>query len=163
MDYTEKLTNITVLGAAGKMGSGILLLSALEAADHMLKPENKDKNFVVNAVDVTSSALPGLMAYIRAQVLKAAEKKTVLLRKLYANRKDLIENSDIIEAYIADVMSLIRPGTRIEAAYDSTLIFEAVSENADLKIRLFRQINENNPNKPWFFTNTSSVPIGRIR
>jgi 3-hydroxyacyl-CoA dehydrogenase len=162
MDYTEKLTNITVLGAAGKMGSGILLLSALEAADHMLKPENKDKNFVVNAVDVTSSALPGLMAYIRAQVLKAAEKKTVLLRKLYANRKDLIENSDIIEAYIADVMSLIRPGTRIEAAYDSTLIFEAVSENADLKIRLFRQINENNPNKPWFFTNTSSVPIGGL-
>lgn len=162
MDYTDKLTNITVLGAAGKMGSGILLLSALEAADHMLKPENKDKNFVVNAVDVTSSALPGLMAYIRAQVLKAAEKKTVLLRKLYANRKDLIENSDIIEAYIADVMSLIRPGTRIEAAYDSNLIFEAVSENADLKIRLFRQINENNPNKPWFFTNTSSVPIGGL-
>lgn len=162
MDYTEKLTNITVLGAAGKMGSGILLLSALEVADHMLKPENKDKHFVVNAVDVTSSALPGLMAYIRAQVLKAAEKKTVLLRKLYAGRKDLIENSEIIEAYISDVMSLIRPGTRIEAAYDSTLIFEAVSENADLKIRLFRQINENNPNKPWFFTNTSSVPIGGL-
>ncbi|HOI88393.1 MAG TPA: 3-hydroxyacyl-CoA dehydrogenase family protein [Lentimicrobium sp.] len=162
MEYTERLSNVSVLGAAGKMGSGILLLSALEVADQMLKPENKDKHFVVNAVDVTSSALPGLMKYIRAQVLKAAEKKTVLLRKLYAGRKDLIENSDIIGAYIEDVMGIIRPGIRIEAAYESTLIFEAVSENAGLKTRLFNQINENNPNKPWFFTNTSSVPIGGL-
>ncbi len=162
MEYTERLSNVTVLGAAGKMGSGILLLSALEVADEMLKPGNRDKHFVVNAVDVTSSALPGLMKYIRAQVLKAAEKKTVQLRKLYAGRMELIENSEIIEAYIDDVMGIIRPGTRIEAAYDSTLIFEAVSENAGLKTRLFRQINENNPNQPWFFTNTSSVPIGGL-
>ncbi|KAF0199862.1 MAG: 3-hydroxyacyl-CoA dehydrogenase [Bacteroidetes bacterium] len=162
MDYTERLSNVTVLGAAGKMGSGILLLTSLEIADLMLKPENKDRHFVVNAVDVTSGALPGLMNYIRGQVLKAAEKKVVMLRKVYAGRKDLIENSDIIEAYINDVMNLIRPGTRIEAAYDSTLVFEAVSENAALKTKLFRQINENNPNKPWIFTNTSSVPIGGL-
>lgn len=162
MDYTERLSNVTVLGAAGKMGSGILLLTSLEIADLMLKPENKDRHFVVNAVDVTSGALPGLMNYIRGQVLKAAEKKVVMLRKVYAGRKDLIENSDIIEAYINDVMNLIRPGTRIEAAYDSTLVFEAVSENAALKTKLFRQINENNPHKPWIFTNTSSVPIGGL-
>ncbi len=145
MDYTERLSNVTVLGAAGKMGSGILLLSALEVADLMLKPENKGKNFVINAVDVTTEALPGLINYIRGQVLKAAEKKVVMLRKVYADRQDLIENYDIIEAYINDVMSLIRPGTRIEAAYESTLVFEAVSENASLKTKLFRQINENNP------------------
>lgn len=162
MNYTDRLTNVSVLGAAGKMGSGILLLSALEVADQMLLPANKGRHFVVNAIDVTSSALPGLLSYIRAQVLKAAEKKTVQLRKLYADRADLIENSDIIEAYISDVMSLIRPGTRLEAAYDSTLIFEAVSEDAGLKTRLFTQINTNNPNQPWFFTNTSSVPIGGL-
>jgi 3-hydroxyacyl-CoA dehydrogenase len=162
MDYTERLSNVTVLGAAGKMGSGILLLSALEVADLMLKPENKGKNFVINAVDVTTEALPGLIYYIRGQVLKAAEKKVVMLRKVYADRQDLIENYDIIEAYINDVMSLIRPGTRIEAAYESTLVFEAVSENASLKTKLFRQINENNPKKPWIFTNTSSVPIGGL-
>ncbi|MFH1119278.1 MAG: 3-hydroxyacyl-CoA dehydrogenase family protein [Bacteroidota bacterium] len=162
MDYTERLSNVTVLGAAGKMGSGILLLSSLEIADLMLKPENKERHFVVNAIDVTSGALPGLMNYIRGQVLKAAEKKVVILRKVYDERKDLIENSEIIEAYVNDVMNLIRPGTRIEAAYDSTLVFEAVSENAALKTKLFRQINENNPHKPWIFTNTSSVPIGGL-
>lgn len=162
MEYTQRLTNISVLGAAGKMGSGILLLSALEVADQMMKPENKGQHFVVNAIDVTSSALPGLMQYIRDQVLKAAEKKTVQLRTFYADRAEVIENSEVIDAYVDDVMALIRPGTRIEAAYDSTLVFEAVSENASLKTKLFSQINENNPNKPWFFTNTSSVPIGGL-
>ncbi len=29
----------------------------------------------------------------------------------------------------------------------------------DLKIKLFSQIDQNNKNNPWFFTNTSSVPI----
>jgi len=160
MEYNERIQNVTVLGAAGKMGSGILLLMALEMADRKLA--DKDKNFVLNAVDVTSGALPGLMKYIRTQVLKAAEKKVVVLRKLYAERKDLIDNSEIIDEYINDVMSIIRPGTRMEAAYDSTLVFEAVSENAALKAQLFSQIDKNNALKPWFFTNTSSVPISGL-
>ena len=162
MDYNERIQNVTVLGAAGKMGSGILLLMALEMADQKLKPENKGKSFVLNAVDVTSGALPDLMKYIRTQVLKAAEKKVVALRAVYSDRKDLIENSQIIEEYINEVMTLVRPGTRIEAAYESTLIFEAVSENAALKAQLFTQIDSNNSLKPWFFTNTSSVPIAGL-
>ena len=141
MEYIDRIQNVTVLGAAGKMGSGILLLMALEMADQKLKPENKEKPFVLNAMDVTSGALPGLMKYIRAQVLKAAEKKVVALRKIYADRKDLIENAEIIDEYIEDVMSIIRPGTRIEVAYESTLVFEAVSENAALKAKLFSQID----------------------
>jgi len=27
---------------------------------------------------------------------------------------------------------------------------------------MFSQINQNNPNKPWFLTNTSSIPIGYL-
>lgn len=162
MTYTDRLTNVSVLGSAGKMGSGILLLAALEVADQMLKPENKDRHFVINAIDVSSAALPGLMKYIRAQVLKAAEKKVVLLRGLYAHRAELIENSEIIDAYVDDVMGLIRPSTRLEVAYESTLVFEAVSENEALKVKLFSQINENNALQPWFFTNTSSVPIAGL-
>ena len=162
MDYNERIQNVTVLGAAGKMGSGILLLMALEMADRNLLPENKNRNYVLNAMDVTSDALPGLMKYIRGQVLKAAEKKMVALRKMYQERRDLIDNSEIVEEYINDVMSIIRPSTRIEVAYESNLIFEAVSENAALKAKLFSQIDMNNPNKPWFFTNTSSVPISSL-
>jgi 3-hydroxyacyl-CoA dehydrogenase len=162
MDYVERFQNVTVLGAAGKMGSGILLLNALEMADLSLKPENKDKEFVLYAMDISQKALAGLIRYIRVQVLKAAEKKTVQLRKVYADRRDLIENSEIIEQYINDVMTIIRPVTTLESAYGSNLIFEAASENPKLKIQIFSQINKKNPNKPWFFTNTSSIPIGYL-
>ncbi|MEI6122839.1 MAG: 3-hydroxyacyl-CoA dehydrogenase family protein [Bacteroidota bacterium] len=162
MNYVEKLQNVTVLGAAGKMGSGILLLTAIEMADLSLKPENKDKLFVLYAMDISQKGLAGLMKYIQGQVVKQAEKKAVALRHIYADRKDLIENSDIIDQYVKDVMSIIRPVTTIESAYESTIVFEAASENPDLKIKMFSQINQNNANKPWFFTNTSSIPIGYL-
>ena len=102
------------------------------------------------------------MNYIRGQVLKAAEKKIVLLRKVYAEHRNLVENCDIINQYVIDVMNIIRPVTTLESAYESTLVFEAASENPDLKIKIFSQINKNNSNKPWFFTNTSSIPIGHL-
>jgi 3-hydroxyacyl-CoA dehydrogenase len=162
MQYIQRIQKVSVLGAAGKMGSGILLLTAIEMADQMLKPENKGKTFILNAIDTSDEGLVGLVKYVRSQVLKAAEKKIVALRKLYADKPALIENSEIIEAYVQDVMSVVRTTTRLEAAYDSTLVFEAVSENQALKEKLFHQINENNVNKPWFFTNTSSVPIGGL-
>ncbi len=162
MEYIQRIQNVSVLGAAGKMGSGILLLTAIEMADQMLKPENKGKTFVLNAIDTSDEGLSGLVKYVRTQVVKAAEKKAVALRQVYAGKAGLIENSDIIEAYVEDVMSVVRTTTRIEAAYDSALVFEAVSENQALKEKLFRMINENNSTKPWFFTNTSSVPIGGL-
>lgn len=162
MNYTEKFQNVTVLGAAGKMGSGILLLTVMEMADLSLKPENKGKQFLLYAVDINQTALSGLMKYIRAQVFKAAEKKTIALRKVYADHKNLIDNSEIIEQYVNDVMNILRPVTTLESAYESTLIFEAASENPALKIKMFSQINENNKSKPWFFTNTSSIPIGYL-
>lgn len=162
MTYDERLQHVSVLGAAGKMGSGILLLTAVEMADLSLKPENKGKRFVLNAIDLSDDGLAGLMDYLRAQVLKVAEKKTVWLRQMYADRSDLIENGEIIEQYIQDVLRIVRPTTAMEVAYRSNLIFEAVSENKDLKIKILSQIDRNNPNQPWYFTNTSSVPIHLI-
>jgi len=162
MDYTERLSNVTVLGAAGKMGSGILLLTALEMADLSLKPENKGKLFVINAIDVSHEALFGLMKYIRAQVLKAAEKKAVQLRAIYKDRADLIDNSEIVGQFVEDVMLLIRPSLSFEPAYHSNLIFEAIKEDPNLKVRILSQIDKQNPNEAWFFTNTSSIPITQL-
>jgi len=162
MNYLEKLQNVSVLGAAGKMGSGILLLTAVEMADQSLLPENKDKHFVLNAMDVSSEALQGLMRYLKTQVTKIAEKKTILLRKLYADRSDLIENFEIIDEYVFHVLSLVRPTVRLESTYDSNIIFEAIKEDPALKVKIFSQIKNNNPNNPWFFTNTSSIPISNL-
>jgi 3-hydroxyacyl-CoA dehydrogenase len=159
MTYEERLQNVSVLGAAGKMGSGILLLTAVEMADLALKPENKGKAFILNAIDVSPEGLSGLMRYLKEQVRKVAEKKTVWLRKMYADRDDLVENYEIIDEYIFDVMNVVRPATSMEVAYHSNLIFEAIIENKDLKVKLFSQIKNNSTTNPWFFTNTSSVPI----
>ena len=162
MNYNERLQNVTILGATGKMGSGILLLTAMEMADLKLKPENKDKEYVIYAMARRQKALSDLMIYIQEQVVKAAEKKTITLRKVYADRKDLINNSEIINQYVKDVMNVIRPVTTIESAFESLLIFEAISENPELKVQMLSQIDKNNKNKPWYFTNTSSIPIGYL-
>ncbi len=162
MNYEERLQNVSVLGAAGKMGSGILLLTALEMADLSLKPEGKGKKFVINAIDVSDEALKGLMKYLRTQVLKAAEKKIVALRSMYKEHPALIENSEIIDQYVTDVISLVMPSTRLEAALDSLLIFEAIKEDPEMKVKIFSYLRENNTHEPWFFTNTSSIPIGEL-
>jgi 3-hydroxyacyl-CoA dehydrogenase len=162
MNYEERLQNVSVLGAAGKMGSGILLLTALEMADLSLKPEAKGKKFVINAIDVSDDALRGLMKYLRTQVMKAAEKKIVALRSFYKNHPALIENSEIIDQYVSDVISLVMPSTHPQAALNSLLIFEAIKEDPELKVEIFSYLNENNPHQPWFFTNTSSIPIGEL-
>jgi 3-hydroxyacyl-CoA dehydrogenase len=162
MEYADRLENVTVLGAAGKMGSGIVLLTAMEMADLSLEPGQQSRTFSLNAVDVSPKALSGLLAYLRTQIQRAAEKKAVGLRKAYEAREDLVENEDIINQYVEDVLAVVHPTTKIEAAYDSGLVFEAVTESPDLKVKLLSQIHCHNSHDPWFFTNTSSIPISEL-
>ncbi|MDR4988558.1 MAG: 3-hydroxyacyl-CoA dehydrogenase family protein [Bacteroidales bacterium] len=162
MNYVEKLSHSAVLGAAGKMGSGITLLLATEMVDLSLKPENKDRLFRLHAIDISAKALQGLQDYLRAQLLRIAEKKAVALRAVYLNRHDLIENRDIIRQYVDDAMRLISFSTRAESAYDAHLVFEAAVEDVDLKVAMIRQIEENSAGEPWYLTNTSSIPISEL-
>ena len=162
MNYNERFENVTVLGAAGKMGSGILLLTAMEMYDISMKPENRDKHYILYALDISQKALSGLMTYIQDQLVKQAERKINALRENYKDRKDLTYNSEIIAQYVKDVMAMIRPVTTTESAYESHIIFEAASENPDLKTKIFAQINANSKCEPWFFTNTSSIPISYL-
>lgn len=162
MTYAERLENVTVLGAAGKMGSGIVLLTAMEMADLSLEPGNESLAFSLQAVDVSAPALAGLLKYLRSQVRRSAEQRTVWLRKAYEKRQDLIENEEMIDQYVEDVLAIVRPATRIEAAHSSTLVFEAISENPDLKVKLLSGINAHSSRPAWFFTNTSSIPISEL-
>jgi 3-hydroxyacyl-CoA dehydrogenase len=162
MNYADRLENVAVLGAAGKMGSGIVLLTAVEMADLGLDSANRSRGFALHAVDVSEKGLSGLMKYLRDQVRRAAEKKTVWLRTIYADRADLVENEEIIGQYIEDVLAVIRPTTRIEAAYGAGVVFEAINENLDLKVKLLGQIRSQHAGDPWFLTNTSSIPIHEL-
>jgi 3-hydroxyacyl-CoA dehydrogenase len=162
MNYAERLEKVAVLGAAGKMGSGIVLLTAMEMADLSLEPGNRSRDFALHAVDISEPALSGLLKYLRGQVRRAAEKKTIWLRSAYADRADLVENEEMIGQYIDDVLAVVRPTTRLEAAYGAGLVFEAANENPDLKVRLLGQIRGQNQKDAWFLTNTSSIPIHEL-
>ena len=162
MNYADRLAKVAVLGAAGKMGSGIVLLTAMEMADLSLESGQPASDKVLQAVDISEKALAGLMDYLRTQVQKAAEKKAVWLRKAYAGREDLIENEEIINRYVVDVLSVVRPSTQLEAAYNATLVFEAINENPDLKVKLLSEIKAHDIQDAWFLTNTSSIPISEL-
>jgi 3-hydroxyacyl-CoA dehydrogenase len=162
MDYAERLESVAVLGAAGKMGSGIVLLLAMEMADLRLSPANRARRYVLHAVDVSQDALAGLTTYVREQVRKAAEKRIVSLRGVYAESPTLVDNSDIVEQYVIDVLDIVRPATAIETAAAARVIFEAAPEDLELKVRLLTRTAAANPACPWVFTNTSSIPIQEI-
>lgn len=159
MNFDERLRNVSVIGAAGKMGSGISLLLAQEMAKQKLKSENQDVPYRLNLIDVNELALDGLLKYLRSQLTKAGEKTTVLLRSLYKNREDLVENYDIIDAFVDDAISVVRLGTDLNMVKDSHIIFEAIVEDKDVKVGLLKKVDQLSDKDTVYFTNTSSIPI----
>lgn len=159
MKNLDRYKNISVLGAAGKMGSGILLLNVLHSAKMMHHPDYVGQVFVVNAIDRSFEQLNGLNAYLKDHVQKWAEKNIVWLRKAYNNRPHLIDNKDIIDTFVFEALSLVKPSINIESTYHSTLVFEAIVEDENIKSEVLAQIKQNNPNDPYFLSNTSSIPI----
>jgi len=157
MTLDERLENVGVLGAAGKMGSGITLLVAQEMAK--LKVKNPDKGYHLYAMDISEKALDGLLAYVRKMATKSAEKGCVMLRELYKDRSDLIENSDIITQFTEDVMDVIRPVTDTAGFKDAHMIFEAIVEDEEVKCKVLDQVNDLCSEQTLYFTNTSSIPI----
>ncbi|MDH4223132.1 MAG: 3-hydroxyacyl-CoA dehydrogenase family protein [candidate division Zixibacteria bacterium] len=159
MNFDERLTNVSIIGAAGKMGSGIALLLAEEMAKSRLKPENKNKRYRLNLLDVNEDALDGLRVYLKSQMVKAGEKSTVLLRELYKDREDLVENYDVIAQFADDALAPLRMGTDINMVKDSKVIFEAILENKNLKVDILKKLNTICAKDTFYLTNTSSIPI----
>ncbi|MFH1197649.1 MAG: 3-hydroxyacyl-CoA dehydrogenase family protein [bacterium] len=157
MNYEQVLENVSVLGAAGKMGSGILLLTAVEMTD--LKIKTRNTNYKLNAIDVSENALTGVLKYVETQARKIAEKKIDFIKEHSPDEND---EGKLIEKYVSEVLSIINISTKMESAASSKIIFEAVNENPELKINLFTKIERMNNCNPWYFTNTSSVPIGYL-
>lgn len=159
MDLSERFQSVAVLGAAGKMGSGISSLLAVELGLQMLAPENHGKSYKLVLMDVSESALRGLRKYLKSQLLKAAEKMTVQLRALYTAREDLVENSEIINQFIEDVDSIVQCTTHLADVKSASMVFEAIIERLDIKLKVFNELREGCSPDTFFFTNTSSIPI----
>lgn len=157
MDLNTRMHHVSVVGAAGKMGSGISLLLARELAWRAL--ENPGETFILNLIDVNDAALQGLHRYLRDQALKEAEKQVSRLRRLYADREDLIDNGDMVQEFVHEVLLHLRTGKTLHLAQDSLLVFEAAFEKEELKRDLYQQLREICPPEAFFLTNTSSIPL----
>ncbi|MEO0185731.1 MAG: 3-hydroxyacyl-CoA dehydrogenase family protein [candidate division WOR-3 bacterium] len=160
MNLDERLQNVSVIGAAGKMGSGIAALIAQEML--RLKFENPDRIYRLNLIDVSEKGLDGLRDYLKAQFVRTAEKSIVSLRDMYKERVDLVENAEIVDAYVNDGMKLANFGTDLILAKDSRLIFEAIIEDEKIKIKTYKSLKKMISKDTLFLTNTSSIPIGYL-
>lgn len=153
MTLDERLQNVSVLGAGGKMGSGISLLLAQEMTLDQLR--NEDRQYVLNLMDVNPDALDGLKNYLKAQAKKYAAKQLEDLQQFFPGH----DEEEVAEGFSEKLFSIINPTTELEAASDSLMIFEAIIENVDVKVKVLKQLKGICPDNSYFFSNTSSIPI----
>ncbi len=161
MELDKRLTRVAVIGAAGKMGSGISLLLLQELSWMELTQTRKlgQGEFRIELIDQSEKGLCGLYQYLKVQLKRFAEQKIQKLREFWQEEPSLISNEEMIEAYIDGTMAMTRLSTEYSAAKDAHLVFEAILEEVDAKVSLYRRVEDATITTPLYFTNTSSIPI----
>jgi 3-hydroxybutyryl-CoA dehydrogenase len=74
----------------------------------------------------------------------------------------LVKKEKMTEAEKAAALARIRTSTDIAAIKDCDLVIEAATENLDLKLKIFRQLDELAPAGAIIASNTSSISITRL-
>ncbi len=159
MTLNDRLENVAVLGAGGKMGSGISLLLAQEMALQKLQPENRGRSYRLTLMDVNPEALKGLQEYLKAQGRKFAQKNAETLKPLLPGASTAEE---LETRFVSHLTAMLKPVTDLDALGNSHMVFEAILEKLDLKVRIYKQLKTNTPGETYFFTNTSSIPIKEL-
>jgi len=117
---------------AGTMGNGIAHVFAM-------------KNYKVALLDVSEKAL---------------EKAIATINK---NLDRMVAKEKISEADKAATLANIQTYTDMkEAVSNADLVVEAATENVDLKLKIFKQMDETAPADALLATNTSSISITKI-
>jgi 3-hydroxybutyryl-CoA dehydrogenase len=85
------------------------------------------------------------------------------LKTITANLDRIIAKGNLTEEQKAATLNNITTYTQLEAAAkDAGLIVEAATENIDLKLKIFKQMDELAPKDCILATNTSSISITKI-
>jgi 3-hydroxyacyl-CoA dehydrogenase len=160
----DALKRVAILGAAGKMGSGISLLLLQEMA---CKEAEKfgaigTGHFTLILIDSNEKGLKDLSHYLKEQLRRYAEQSINTIRSYFANNPQLISNEEIIDAFVDGAMDVVLLETETKEAKNAALIFEAIIENADVKAKVFSEIDAASSKKPFYLTNTSSIPISSL-
>ncbi len=156
MTLDERLQNVAVLGAGGKMGSGISLLLAREMTLQRLRT-NQPHQLIL--MDVAPAALEGLKGYLRQQSRRYALKNSPALQELYGPVPD---EEALADQFAEDVLATVKTCTKLEDVAPARMVFEAILEKLDLKISVYSQLREFCSGETFFFTNTSSIPIEQL-
>lgn len=151
----EKLKSVAVIGAGGKMGSGIALLLLQEMArlDTIKYGSSGSGHYRMTLIDANEDALFKLKEYLKTQLRKFAEQGINRLRQWFASNKQLVSNQEMVESFVNGAMDMIEFN---RSAKHAQLVFEAIVENVKIKAEIFKSLS--NPHA-YFFTNTSSIPI----
>ena len=159
MTLDNRLEKVAILGAGGKMGSGISLLFAQEMAIQKLRSENRNHDYQLTLIDVSAEALDGLQKYLQGQGKRFAQKSAEQLKELLPGAGSLEEMET---QFVDTLLSVLNPTTELNAAKDSHMVFEAILEKIDLKISVFKQLKEICAEDTYFFSNTSSIPLHEL-
>jgi|LakMenE01Jun11ns_1017448.scaffolds.fasta_scaffold9941441_2 3-hydroxyacyl-CoA dehydrogenase len=157
----ELLKNVCVLGAAGKMGSGIslLLLQEMARLEAELTGAVGGGDYHLLLIDENPSGLDSLKPYLREHLKRYAEKNINVLRKYFVSNMQLVSNEEMIDYFVIQAMDLVHFDTDINKIKNVDLLFEAIVENVDIKSKVLETIAANSYKPTFFFSNTSSIPI----
>lgn len=143
-DVGARLERVAVVGAAGKMGSGIAALLAQAMAHLKRDPHYRDRAFCLTLIDTRPEALPDLRGYIETQTARHARS---------------MADGEVVRTLVADTLSIIHTTTDCRQAGEARLVFEAVPETEALKVETLRRLKETCSADAVFLSNTSSIPI----
>jgi len=117
---------------SGTMGNGIAHVFA-------------QNGFDTTMIDVNSAALEKAMATIKKNLDRMLSKGTISETELNQTLQNLTTSSDLKSGVI-----------------DSDLVVEAATENLEIKLKIFKDLDELCPEKTILASNTSSIPITKI-
>lgn len=164
MKLDDGLKQVAVIGAAGKMGSGIatLLLQEIALSDAIKNGKVGSGEYRLTLVDSNEAGLFALRRYLRTQLTKHAEKNINALRQYYAGNLLLVSNEDMVRAFVEGALDLTSTTTEVGAAKHAILVFEAIVEDIEAKTSLFTSLKNSASQTQYYFTNTSSIPIALL-
>lgn len=159
MQLDSALKKTAVLGASGKMGKGIALLLLQEIAKGVAKNRSLKESSTLVLIDSEKDSFVMLKRYLKEQILKYAEKNINALREIYLDQQELVSNKEMIDTFVLGAMDTLVITDSLRAASYSSLVFEAIVENADIKGEVLSNLKKMQKAPCYFFTNTSSIPI----
>ncbi|MFT4535961.1 MAG: 3-hydroxybutyryl-CoA dehydrogenase [Saprospiraceae bacterium] len=117
---------------AGTMGNGIAHVFAMN-------------NYNVNLIDISQASLDKALATIEKNLNRMVSKEKI--------------SEDEKNATLTNISTFTEMKEGVSSA---DLVVEAATENVDLKIKIFKQMDELSPSDAILATNTSSISITRI-